>query len=106
MVYGRYNELDNCGIHGFYKPTFTSLGSPIQVLTHSPCPNLARRYSHGFAVAEVEDFTRVPGFKAWRPRRIGDSPRTIRILTNLKKTDFARKEWCFDDQLTLQFDST
>jgi GH35 family endo-1,4-beta-xylanase len=27
-------------------------------------------------------------------------------LTNLKKTDFARKEWCFDDQLTLQFDST
>jgi len=95
MVYGRYNELDNCGIHGFYKPTFTSLGSPIQVLTHSPCPNLARRYSHGFAVAEVEDFTRVPGFKAWRPRRIGDSPRTIRILTNLKKNWFCQERMVF-----------
>ena len=23
MVYGRYNELDNYGIHGVYKPTYT-----------------------------------------------------------------------------------
>jgi len=22
MVYGRYNELDNYGIHGVYKPTY------------------------------------------------------------------------------------
>jgi len=28
MVYGRYNEPDNYGFHGVYKPTFTSLGGP------------------------------------------------------------------------------
>ena len=29
MVYGRYNELDNYGIHGVYKPTNITFAGPI-----------------------------------------------------------------------------